>query len=448
MIGVIYGYTQSLGLSFYDRLSVYATDSSISRQDLIDSFTAYCKSRNVLVNGTLLGSAAEWIGSTLENTIDVLGIDMNYLQAQINKETSGNLGVRWLISANGIGLYNRILAELLQREELEVGDTDVYKKVYSGDTFTDYDGNKCLVYYVDSNVSYAGNVHVPLKFGTPYKYTPNQLYNMQGDYASYTPYEGKTFRDYITPQFNDNFANFVNFTGKYIGTEYEYKMLIRATRIEDGKIIRSGHRAIFKVNGSYYFGHFLNVIDASPVDPHVSAYYWTTFESPIPDPSEKVDPTDVTVMTPTDKPIKPDLPDDKPVTIDPDGNTDIPSDPDPSGPDIPDWGTDTEVNPKPDGDGWDIPFTMPNLNIDWSLKDIGHKFPFCIPSDIVSFYRTLSVEPEAPSIDAHIPLGSFYDWHFVADFSQYDRWAVIIRAVEYVGFVIGLIYFTVRLVKG
>lgn len=436
--------------------NVYAESSSVvTREEAKEAFRAYCISRNLLVDGSVLGSAASWLGNAFDNAITTLGIDMDEIQTELSKVYSGN-GFKWAFTASGIALYNRIFAELLQREDLEIDDTDVNKLVYSGDTFIDSEGNKCMVYYVDSPSSYSGNVHTPLKFGTPYKYTSSELYSMQGQYASYTPYAGKTFRDYITPQFADNFANFVNFTGNYIGTQYEYKMLIRATRIEDGRIIRSGHRAIFNYNGGYYFGHFLNVIDASPVDPNISAYYWTIFENPFPIGDDDVEPTDVTVKTPDNKKILPD-PSENPTVINPDGTTDDdpdipdnpiipPDDPDaPTGGTPPDWSTDTDV--EPDGDGWKIPFNLPDLDIDWSIDGLGSKFPFCIPRDLVALVGVLNVEPVAPHFTGTVDL-LIYDWQVNIDFSEFDAIGVIVRNGLFILFCIGLLVATRAIIRG
>lgn len=79
---------------------------------------------------------------------------------------------------------------------------------------------------------------------------------------------------------------------------------------------------------------------------------------------------------------------------------------------------------------------------------MSNKFPFSIPFDLVAFYTILNADPVAPSIDRDIPLGNWYTWHFEADFSQFDDYAVIIRNVEYIGFVVGLIYITIKFVKG
>ena len=131
----------------------------------------------------------------------------------------------------------------------------------------------------------------------------------------------------------------------------------------------------------------------------------------------------------------------------------------PSDPEIP-------YNPYPDGGGsttgpssgnggggTDGTITLPDLDltlpeINWSLGDLSEKFPFSIPFDLIAFFTVLNSDPEAPAIDAEIPLGDWYTWHFEADFSQFDNYAVLIRNVEFIAFCVGLIYLTIKFVKG
>lgn len=65
----------------------------------------------------------------------------------------------------------------------------------------------------------------------------------------------------------------------------------------------------------------------------------------------------------------------------------------------------------------------------------------------MSFYTVLNAEPQAPRIDRTLHLGAT-NYQFVADFSQFEDYAELARKVEFIGFVVGLIYITIRLVKG
>ena len=121
---------------------------------------------------------------------------------------------------------------------------------------------------------------------------------------------------------------------------------------------------------------------------------------------------------------------------DPDNwNPTTPTIPDPSSPDFPS----VEL---PD---IDIP-DLPSLN--FSLGDLREKFPFSLPFDIIAVLNVLDGEPQAPHIQATVPIGKWYTWEMDFDFSEFDNYARIFRAFEFIGFVIGLAVFTVHFAKG
>lgn len=478
-LGVIYGYTQSFSLSKFDRFSYAEADnwSNCDTSDLVTAFRYYCKSRNLAIEGSIADALTSFTTTTFNNICSTLGIDPTSLQAELKKTTAGNLGLRFLFSQTGITAYNRIFAEFLQNNDLAVGDTVDDETIYSGESFTDADGNTCLVWDMPKqSQGYIGN-SVPNKYGSTYKYDGYTVKNIYDN--------GVRSLSFTIPRINNsNYSiskNLYTWVSDRDGLKEIYSTLGIGTEgwpqgvlysVDRNNTVINGKCIVYHINGGsdLYLGQFVD-FRGSNTDGGVTAncrwYNYEYFTSP--DGLEDVD----IYMTTNNNTINNNTYNNNYTIIYNDGDTyytddddepgpntqpggggggDNPDQPDPtpSGPDLPDW-------QPPSGTGtigsdgtfdFDIPFSLPNLNIDWSLKDIAHKFPFCIPGDIVSFYQTLAVEPRAPSIDAHIPLGSFYDWHFVADFSQYDRWAVIIRAVEYVGFVIGLIYFTVRMVKG
>lgn len=473
-MGVIYGYTQGFSLSKYDRFSYAAADNwtSCDTSDLVTAFRYYCKSRNLALEGSVADALTTFTTTTFNNICSTLGIDPTALSAELKKTTDGNLGLRFLFSRTGISTYNRIFAEFLQNNDLEVGESVDDRVVYSSKYFTDLEGHTCRIYRLNNTYAFGpikDNIsNYIMQFGSNLKYNPvdfknlydNGVYNFSINVSS-----GYTATGSIHYISSDSFQSFTRVSAygestnldenlnasalygyfydnnpAYIGDCYRYGSFIITENSSNPAVLHFAKLVIY--DNSY--GKYYQIVDLSEVLYSEDAVtggdvYITTNNNTINNNNYNNNYT--IIYNDGDTYITDD--DDEPTpTTPPDGG----GGGGPSSPDMPDWGTDTDI--IPDGDGWKIPFSLPDLDIDWSLKDIGHKFPFCIPSDIVSFYRTLSVEPEAPSIDAHIPLGSFYDWHFVADFSEYNRWAVIIRAVEYVGFVIGLIYFTVRLVKG
>lgn len=455
-----HGYFMGSCLSLHGGIDVYGASNSTDRQDLIDSFTAYCKSRNLLVNGSVLGSAAEWTGTTIEQIISLLGIDMDYLQSQISKEVSSNFGVRYALTSTGIGLYNRIFAELLQREELEVNDTNVDKKVYSGKIFTDADGNKCLVYVLPKMTNWNDSSSKPLYYGSVYKYDYKQLIRLyEAGYRNpvYRVSASQTDTTVFYKDRDEYYDPIYGFFREPAVTEQVY-----AKSLSSGNVDLTGSRIIGCLESNpdvLYFGslNYMGYND-NPDFPDYPYYGWSLFWVINDSDSE---PTDVDVKTPDDKPIKPSLPDDKPINIYPSGDTDHDTgddNPGGGGGDNPggypdNWNPTTPSIPTPTNPNFptvelpdiDIP-NLPSLN--FSLGDLRNKFPFSLPFDIITVLNVLDGEPQAPHIEATVPIGKWYTWEMDFDFSEFDNYARIFRAFEFIGFCIGLAIFTVHFVKG
>lgn len=181
ILGGFYGNT--IYLFGKDRFVYGASDNwtDIDSSDLGSAFRAYCKSRNLAIEGSILDATTTWTTETVNSICQTLGIDITTLQAQCKKATDGNIGYKWLFSVTGMSLWNRIFAELLQNNNLSVGDNDVEKVVYSGEIFTDLDGNKCLVTYgAGSSISIQEYNYssVILKMGTPYLYSKGFIYSI------------------------------------------------------------------------------------------------------------------------------------------------------------------------------------------------------------------------------------------------------------------------------
>lgn len=74
------------------------------------------------------------------------------------------------------------------------------------------------------------------------------------------------------------------------------------------------------------------------------------------------------------------------------------------------------------------------------------KFPFCIPFDLYHFFQLLSASPEAPNFSFPFSLPGGFDTDLVIDFSGYDAVGAFIRNINYILFVIFLMYSTKKLI--
>lgn len=98
-------------------------------------------------------------------------------------------------------------------------------------------------------------------------------------------------------------------------------------------------------------------------------------------------------------------------------------------------------------------FTGNNANDDrwdkvtfWGLEK---KFPFCLPFDLYDFLSILDAEPRAPAFTVVIPLSSFgfelKDVSFEVDLSHFDEVMKILRTMELLSSVVGLIFITKKI---
>lgn len=82
----------------------------------------------------------------------------------------------------------------------------------------------------------------------------------------------------------------------------------------------------------------------------------------------------------------------------------------------------------------------------WGLEK---KFPFCLPFDLYDFLSILDAEPRAPAFTVVIPLSSFgfglKDISFEVDLSYFDDVMQILRTMELLGSVLGLIFITKKI---
>ena len=79
-------------------------------------------------------------------------------------------------------------------------------------------------------------------------------------------------------------------------------------------------------------------------------------------------------------------------------------------------------------------------------------FPFCIPFDLIRAFKVLSVDGEAPvyKIPGQIKYGGYIDinesWDI--DMSDFDMVVQIMRIIETLSFIVGLIMITRNLIRG
>lgn len=97
-------------------------------------------------------------------------------------------------------------------------------------------------------------------------------------------------------------------------------------------------------------------------------------------------------------------------------------------------------NPKPSEGSQD----------DFRIEDLEKVFPFCIPWDVYYLLSALSADPVAPAIDFPLNFSNFGldDYRLSVDFVEYEAFAVALRAIEVLGFCVGLALVTRNLIRG
>lgn len=126
----------------------------------------------------------------------------------------------------------------------------------------------------------------------------------------------------------------------------------------------------------------------------------------------------------------------------PDPNPNPSPDPSPN----PDPSPDPDPSPEPDPDG---PAT--DEEAAQYTADLTTVFPFCIPFDLIRAFKVLSVQGEAPVYE--MPLQIDYksihvDEHWSIDMSDFSSVIQILRVMETLGFIVGLILVTRKLIRG
>lgn len=434
-----------------------------SREKLVESFLAYCKSRDSEITGSILGSSLTYTYNFLVKASQAIGISLTDLQAQLYYLQDTNSGLKWYLTSEGVTFFNELFAYLISNEGLEVGDS-ADSVLFNGKMFTDYDGNTALVYSHKGNINYRGYLSEVINYGTAYKFTSQEMINLVGTSSANFSFNLNSSQS-ITHKFVYNYSSLSNYDQtkvnldssgglpyiylEHVGKKNDYasfKCYGNPAIIYNQKnnelcfgYVYQGYSNIINLNGNerFYFTEYLVIKNIGNDDLPNTVINFTTNNTVI--NNEYEGDTYITnegdIYYPDESPIVPEAPEVPTYNPYPDGggNTTPP----------------TSEDPDTSGGGSltfpDIDLDLPSIN--WSLGDLKDKFPFSIPFDLVAFYTVLNSEPVPPSIDRTIPLG-FTDWHFQADFSQFENYAIIVRNVEYIGFIVALIFITIRFVKG
>ena len=434
-------------------ISVYAAvdDDSVyvplrDPSDAVIAFQAYCKSRDLTIEGSLTDAVTTFTTGAFNSACNEIGINISELQAELKAEyDQSSKPVKFLLNDTGVMAMNRIFAQFLQDNELEVGDEVEDKLVYSGKYFVDADGNGCLVYIYSSTTqigSYAAD-----QVGSPYRYTSQELSNLVGESSYSTVYHLTS-----TQSFSDTYTYSTDNYGYSIKSRKGSNIRSYSRRdVSNGYVINDiyGDPAIIYINeyDKYYIGCYVtNDFYRSSTDTTTTSYLAHSWEEIT---RNTVSPVNANIFITTNN-----------LTINNneyEGDTIINNEGDiinnnPDNPDDPDLPQPTDPNntihnvpQNPLGpDGIDLPdIDIPNLPI----GNLSEKFPFSIPWDLAAFYAFLDAEPQAPRFNGTMDL-SIVQWNYDIDLSSFDSAAALCRKLQFGLFLVGLIVASRNLIRG
>lgn len=460
-ISFLMGYTQVLSVPVYAGVNDDQYYVPLrSENDLVKAFQSYCKSRDLTIEGSLADAVTTFTTSSFNFCANAIGIDITELQAEIKADyDDAGVPVKFAFTQFGIDAMNRIFAQFLQDNELQVGDSanEQDNTVFSGKYFVDYDGNGCIVYVANNSALTSFS-----QKGTPYKFTTNQIVSLVGD-TNYT----FSFNLYQNDTFNQTLYHVVTSgslgtTSRYTATEVRsanstssgfvvYRRNVGKYNNADFDFIthKDGQFCIINYNTSYYLCLLtygtgsnypnnpsysyrvsnLKTLNNNQSDVQPATVYLTTYNKTINNNNYEGD----TYITNEGDVINNNNPQPDPLPNPNNPNdtiTNIPQNP---------------ISQNPDG-GWDI--DLPDLDIpNLPLGNLSEKFPFSIPWDLVAFYAMMDAEPEAPRFNGTLDLW-VVDWDFDIDLSPFDSAAELCRKLQFGLFVVGLIVATRDLIRG
>lgn len=400
------------------------------------AFLYYCKSRDLTIDGSVANAVTNFTSKTYKGLLNTVGIDMNAIQADI-KYSTDSTGYKFLFTATGASLMNRIFSQFLQDNDLEVGDS-VDEELYSGEWFEDDNGNGCWVTIQDrATVGNSNWDTYMIKLGTAYRYTGYDAYLLTNNATQVktlnTVWHGNNYTWYLNvdTRYNDRVS-----VGSSSSTSGTGQLIIR---MRNDDRLYDGYVNIIKFSNKYYIG----------------GYYYTPSNSTGSKNSSTVlelvdasaDPVDIVMQSTT---INNNTYNNNTYTIiydngtvnnyydndEPDPDTPSPDPPDPDTPSPPDL---------PSGDGWDD-FTLPEMPNDWLIYGMEKKFPFDIPFNIMFALSLLNHEPVIPHFEGDIDL-KVCNWHYDIDLAPFDDIATMLRKFEVLAFIIGLAIMTKELIN-
>lgn len=431
----------------------YEWQNVTTNAQLVEAFRYYCKSRDLTIEGSAADVITSFTTQTFNNICNGIGIDVTAIQAHLKYATDQNGNVKYLWDSTGITAYNQIFAQFLQDNNLQVGDSanENDNKLYDGYMFTDDDGNRSLVWVINSTGNGSGNDDSwwrsqVVQEGTFLKYKPSDIYNavqlsspstltinansntysfnaylINGTASKLDSYQYIGYIFYAVGA-NDLANGYTNING--YGGPIAYCLASDTTRIRIGI---ANHAKVIR-NGNDWYTFNLNYLQTRNITNNYpqAVVYLTTNNTVINNNNYEGD-----------------------TIINPDGQPDVPE---PSGGTPPNWdigggdGTATD----PNGNTWNIKFPdfeLPDLNIDWSIKGLENKFPFSIPFDIVSLVTVLNAPAEAPRFQGTVNFG-FTTWNYDINLQPFDNVARACRIAELLLLVFGLIMITRSIIKG
>ena len=425
-------------------ISVYAAvnDDAIyvplrSQNDAVKAFQAYCKSRDLTIEGSLTDAVTTFTTGAFNSACNELGIDITELQAEIKAEyDSSGEPVKFFFNDTGVMAMNRIFSQFLQDNELSVGDSVQDQNVYVGYTFTDADGYTCLCTSVPSLNSSISPTNV-LYYGTVYRDSYNTVVNSTFDSQNYSQ------RSYTFKRETDN-ANktvYLTFRRTLNSSTNTYEYSNSKIYVNQSSNVTNFYRfspnsyltICVDNNGKFQLYKFGTTLDGQPQE--LSQLYNYNLLS-----SENSQ--SCTVFLTTNNTVINNNNYEGDTYITNEGDTII--NPTPVQPNDPN-DTIHNVPQNPLGpDGIDLPdIDIPNLPI----GNLSEKFPFSIPWDLVAFYAMLDAEPEAPRFNGTMDL-TLVQWDYDIDLSPFDPAAELCRKLQFGLFVVGLIVASRSIIRG
>lgn len=417
------------------------------QSDMVVAFQEYCKSRDLTIEGSLADAVTTFTTGAFNSICNTLGFNMTQLQAEIKAEYDANgRPVQFLFTATGIDAYNRIFAQFLQDNELEVGEA-VDETVYSGRWFTDDDGYSCFITSINTTNKYVSDPSL-VSLGSPYRFSGEEYFNSvsigSGYQEYYLTFKENPYKYYInwkksTNDATDDKINFALQSGTGRG-EYIYVYAPRQS-----KAYYNGFVAIIENNlHELYLGYYRYRLDGTLSNYIVSGQVRLNDES-----SQDISIVDIDIYSPTinnntyeGDTIINNYPDDDP--DDPD-----PVYPDPEYPDPPTYDPDypnDPITPQTPPDDWGI--ELPDFtDFDWIMSGLEKKFPWDIPFNIMFMLSLFAAEPEAPHFVGDIDL-KVTTWHYDLDLAPFEELAEIFRKFFFISFLLGLMLLTKQLIWG